>query len=45
MAAREVIHFPFWAQLPTRHVFPARSPPEAQSNIRSQLKSLGIVFS
>ncbi len=28
MAAREVIHFPLWAQLPTHPVFPARLLPE-----------------
>ena len=43
MAAREVSYFSLWAQLPARHVFPARSPPEAHPNIRSQLKSLESV--
>jgi hypothetical protein len=28
MAARDVIHFPLWAQLATRLVFPARPSPE-----------------
>jgi hypothetical protein len=28
MAAQEVIHFPFWAQLPLRPHSPGLSPPE-----------------
>jgi hypothetical protein len=28
MAAKEVIHFPLWAQLTGRPLFPARIPPE-----------------
>jgi hypothetical protein len=28
MAARELIHFPLWAQLALRPLFPARNPPE-----------------
>ena len=31
MAAKEVIHFPFWAQLSERPVFPARLVPEPVS--------------
>jgi len=44
MAAREVIHFPFWVQLSTRQVFPAyvfpqpvaKSPPEVKSQEPNQ---------
>jgi hypothetical protein len=28
MAAREVIHFPFWVQLPSPWLFPPSSPPD-----------------
>jgi hypothetical protein len=37
MAAREVIHFPFWAQPSTRLRFPALLPPERPCVRRAHL--------